>query len=81
MRSKATLRTDIHSMADKVKSTKVLQMVCNLLDLELREELESGAFPQELKDELEKRHASLKSGVAKTYSVEESIERARTRIK
>ncbi len=78
MESKAVLRNEIHLMTDKVKNAKVLQMVRNLLDFELKEELLSVDIPQELKEELDNRRKDLKAGKAKAYSIEESFQRARS---
>lgn len=74
------VRKDIQQLADQVQDLKTLQIVRNILEMELLEESEI-TFPQELKDELDKRKVSHASGHSLSYTVEEVEEFARNRKK
>lgn len=72
MENLSSVRSDIHSLADKVKDITVLKIIRNLLELELFEEEEMDlSFPEKLKKELDSRRELTLANRHQTFSISE----------
>lgn len=72
MENLSSVRSDIHSLTDKVKDITVLKIIRNLLELELFEEEEMDlSFPEKLKKDLDSRRELTLSNNQETFSISE----------